>query len=126
MAGISGFTLRVGLSELGPLSALVSVDIPGGIVIHPPTGLAISFNVSTTAAKVMNADGGAGLIGGSSTDEIIGLLTAQLRDALANATRVNNALGVDIAITADSVAVVSTSTSPTPSPSGPCCWTLRR
>ncbi|MGD8418076.1 MAG: hypothetical protein PVH91_13540, partial [Pseudomonadales bacterium] len=42
MAGIGGLTLRVGLSELGPLGALVSVEVPGGILLEPNTGLTIN------------------------------------------------------------------------------------
>ena len=42
MAGMAGFTIRVGLSELGPLSAFISVEIPGGILLEPTTGLTIN------------------------------------------------------------------------------------
>ncbi len=42
MAGMAGFTIRVGLSELGPLSAFINVEIPGGILLEPITGLTIN------------------------------------------------------------------------------------
>ena len=42
MAGVAGFTIRVGLSELGPLSAFIDVELPEGILLEPITGLAIS------------------------------------------------------------------------------------
>jgi hypothetical protein len=42
MAGMAGFTIRVGLSELGPLSAFISVEVPGGILLEPTTGLTIN------------------------------------------------------------------------------------
>ena len=42
MAGMAGFTIRVGLSELGPLSAFISVELPGGILLEPITGLTIN------------------------------------------------------------------------------------
>ena len=42
MAGMAGFTIRVGLSELGPLSAFISVELPGGILLEPFTGLTIN------------------------------------------------------------------------------------
>ena len=42
MAGIGGFSIQVGLSELGPLSAQVSVTLPEGIVLDPDTGIAIN------------------------------------------------------------------------------------
>ena len=41
-AGIGGFSIQVGLSELGPLSAQVSVTLPEGIVLDPDTGIAIN------------------------------------------------------------------------------------
>src|SRR5262249_33662986 len=41
-AGLSGFTIRFALSELGPLGVLISVSTPGGIMIVPPLGLAIN------------------------------------------------------------------------------------
>ena len=42
MAGMAGFTIRVGLSELGPLSAFINIEIPGGILLEPITGLTIN------------------------------------------------------------------------------------
>ena len=42
MAGMAGFTIRVGLSELGPLSAFINVEMPGGILLEPITGLTIN------------------------------------------------------------------------------------
>jgi hypothetical protein len=42
MAGMAGFTIRVGLSELGPLSVFINVEVPGGILLEPNTGLTIN------------------------------------------------------------------------------------
>jgi hypothetical protein len=42
MAGMAGFTIRVGLSELGPLSAFINIEVPGGILLEPTTGLTIN------------------------------------------------------------------------------------
>ena len=42
MAGIGGFGIRVGLSELGPLSVFLNVQLPTGIVIVPQVGLTIN------------------------------------------------------------------------------------
>ena len=42
MAGMAGFTIRLGLSELGPLSAFINVEVPGGILLEPNTGLTIN------------------------------------------------------------------------------------
>ena len=42
MAGMAGFTIRFGLSELGPLSAFINVEVPGGILLEPTTGLTIN------------------------------------------------------------------------------------
>ena len=39
---MAGFTIRVGLSELGPLSVFINVEIPGGILLEPITGLTIN------------------------------------------------------------------------------------
>ncbi|HEX6657898.1 MAG TPA: hypothetical protein VF065_07440, partial [Ilumatobacter sp.] len=41
-AGMGGFSIRLGLSELGPLTVQISASIPGGIVLEPTTGLAIN------------------------------------------------------------------------------------
>ena len=40
--GMGGFTIRLGLSELGPLSVALSVSLPTGIIIYPPFGLTIN------------------------------------------------------------------------------------
>ncbi|MCG8701351.1 MAG: hypothetical protein MI922_25075, partial [Bacteroidales bacterium] len=37
-----GFTIKLALSDLGPLGVQLSVSIPGGIVIVPPYGIAIN------------------------------------------------------------------------------------
>ncbi|HSF98182.1 MAG TPA: hypothetical protein VLA55_05785, partial [Ornithinibacter sp.] len=42
MAGLAGFTLRVGLSELGPLQAFINIEVPGGILLEPYSGLTIN------------------------------------------------------------------------------------
>ena len=42
IGGMAGFTIRVGLSELGPLEAFINVEIPGGILLDPDTGLTIN------------------------------------------------------------------------------------
>ena len=42
MAGMAGFTIRLGLSELGPLPVLINVEVPGGILLEPITGLTIN------------------------------------------------------------------------------------
>ncbi len=42
MAGMAGFTIRLGLSELGPLQVFINVEIPGGILLEPTTGLTIN------------------------------------------------------------------------------------
>ncbi len=41
-AGLAGFTIRFGLSSLGPLQAFISVDVPGGILLDPDSGLTIN------------------------------------------------------------------------------------
>jgi hypothetical protein len=40
--GVGGLTIRLALSELGPLGVFVSASVPGGIVIEPNTGLAFN------------------------------------------------------------------------------------
>ena len=40
--GMAGFQIQLGLSQLGPLDAFVSVDVPGGILLDPDTGLTIN------------------------------------------------------------------------------------
>ncbi len=40
--GMAGFTIRLGLSELGPLGVFVSVEVPGGILLEPFSGLTIN------------------------------------------------------------------------------------
>lgn len=42
MAGMAGFTIRFALSELGPLGVFINVEVPGGIVLVPPIGLAVN------------------------------------------------------------------------------------
>ena len=42
MAGIGGFQIRFAMSELGPLGVFISVNIPGGILLEPNTGLSIN------------------------------------------------------------------------------------
>ena len=41
-AGLSGFTIRFGLSSLGPLQAFIDVEIPSGILLDPDTGLTLN------------------------------------------------------------------------------------
>ncbi len=42
LPGLGGLTIRLGLSELGPLGVFISASVPGGIVLEPNTGLAIN------------------------------------------------------------------------------------
>ena len=42
ISGMAGFTIRLGLSELGPLSVFINVEVPGGILLEPTTGLTIN------------------------------------------------------------------------------------
>ncbi|HND56210.1 MAG TPA: hypothetical protein PLV92_27525, partial [Pirellulaceae bacterium] len=44
MAGIGGFTIRLGLSELGPLGVLITASVPGGILIDPTGITGLSLN----------------------------------------------------------------------------------
>ena len=54
MAGIGGLTIRLALSELGPLGVFVNVDVPGGIIIVPPIGLAMNdFTASVDFFKTL-------------------------------------------------------------------------
>ena len=39
---MAGFTIRLGLSELGPLQVFINVELPGGILLEPNTGLTIN------------------------------------------------------------------------------------
>ena len=41
-SGIGGITIRVGLSELGPLSVALEANLPTPIVVYPPFGIAIN------------------------------------------------------------------------------------
>src|SRR5262249_25076975 len=41
-AGLAGFTIRFGLSELGPLDVFINVEVPGGILLEPISGLSIN------------------------------------------------------------------------------------
>ncbi len=47
--GLSGFTIQVGLSSLGPFGVQLSVDLPEGILLDPDTGL--SLNDFTAGVK---------------------------------------------------------------------------
>ena len=42
IAGMAGFTIRIGLSELGPLQVFINVEVPGGILLEPFSGLTIN------------------------------------------------------------------------------------
>ena len=42
MAGMAGFTIRLGLSELGPLQVFINVEVPGGILLEPNSGLTLN------------------------------------------------------------------------------------
>ncbi len=42
MGGVGGFTIQIGLSELGPLGVLLSAQLPTGILLEPNTGLSIN------------------------------------------------------------------------------------
>ena len=42
VGGMAGFTIRLGLSQLGPLDVFVNVEVPGGILLDPDTGLTIN------------------------------------------------------------------------------------
>ncbi len=54
MAGLGGLTIRFALSELGPLGVFLSVDVPGGIIIVPPIGLAMNdFTASVEFFKTL-------------------------------------------------------------------------
>lgn len=42
MPGVGGLTIRFALSELGPLGVFLNVEVPGGILLEPFTGLTIN------------------------------------------------------------------------------------
>ena len=42
LPGIGGLTIRFALSQLGPLGVFINVEIPGGILLEPFTGLSIN------------------------------------------------------------------------------------
>ncbi|HWG93174.1 MAG TPA: VCBS repeat-containing protein, partial [Mycobacteriales bacterium] len=42
IAGMAGFTIRLGLSELGPLQVFLNAEVPGGVLIEPTTGLTLN------------------------------------------------------------------------------------
>jgi hypothetical protein len=42
LPGVGGLTIRFALSELGPLGVFVNVEVPGGILLEPNTGLSIN------------------------------------------------------------------------------------
>ncbi|MFM9114611.1 MAG: hypothetical protein ACKOU6_00420, partial [Planctomycetota bacterium] len=61
MAGLSGFTLRFAMSELGPLGVLVTASLPTGILLEPISGLSINDFVGgveffTTLPDINNPD----------------------------------------------------------------------
>ena len=39
---MAGFTIRLGLSELGPLQVFINVEVPGGILLEPNSGLTLN------------------------------------------------------------------------------------
>jgi 6-phosphogluconolactonase (cycloisomerase 2 family)/Ca2+-binding RTX toxin-like protein len=51
MAGAAGFSIQIGLSELGPLEVLMSASLPTGILIEPITGLTINDFVGGVTFK---------------------------------------------------------------------------
>ncbi|HPV80387.1 MAG TPA: hypothetical protein PLK64_11350, partial [Dermatophilaceae bacterium] len=42
IAGMAGLTIRIGLSELGPLQVFINVEVPGGVLLEPTTGLTLN------------------------------------------------------------------------------------
>ena len=42
LAGMSGFTIRLGLSELGPLQVFVNISTPTGVLLVPQIGLTLN------------------------------------------------------------------------------------
>ena len=42
LAGLGGLTIRLALSELGPLGVFLNVEVPGGILLEPNTGLSMN------------------------------------------------------------------------------------
>ena len=42
MAGMAGFTIRIGLSELGPLQVFLNVELPTGLMLVPQIGLTLN------------------------------------------------------------------------------------
>ena len=42
IAGLAGFKIRLGLSELGPLQVFINVEVPGGVMVVPQAGLVIN------------------------------------------------------------------------------------
>ncbi|NOS68309.1 MAG: calcium-binding protein, partial [Verrucomicrobia bacterium] len=42
MPGLGGLTIRLALSELGPLGVFINASVPGGILLEPNTGLSIN------------------------------------------------------------------------------------
>ncbi|NMM34939.1 MAG: hypothetical protein HHJ13_13255, partial [Phycicoccus sp.] len=42
IAGLAGFGIRLGLSELGPLQVFLSANVPGGILLEPNSGLTMN------------------------------------------------------------------------------------
>ncbi|MFZ0041730.1 MAG: hypothetical protein WAK93_10520, partial [Solirubrobacteraceae bacterium] len=42
IAGLAGFDIRLGLSQLGPLDVFIDAQVPGGILLDPDTGLTLN------------------------------------------------------------------------------------
>ena len=42
LPGVGGLTIRLALSELGPVGVFVNVEVPGGILLEPTTGLSVN------------------------------------------------------------------------------------
>nr|NLI49984.1 hypothetical protein [Propionibacterium sp.] len=42
IAGMAGLTIRLGLSELGPLQVFLNVEVPGGVMLVPQIGLVMN------------------------------------------------------------------------------------
>ncbi|HEY9249312.1 MAG TPA: hypothetical protein VIO38_09285, partial [Rariglobus sp.] len=54
ISGIGGFGIRMAFSELGPLGLFINVNIPGGILLEPTTGLTINdFSASVEFFKTL-------------------------------------------------------------------------
>src|SRR5207302_5110690 len=42
MLGMAGFGIRFALSDLGPLTLMITVELPTGIIFYPPFGLTLN------------------------------------------------------------------------------------